>query len=57
MFFFCLVFAMPLYASVKGRPGLVRPRGMFSMWLYLACKLGYGAGKHIWKLLVTSLST
>ena len=41
----------------KGRPGLVRPRGMFGMWLYLACKLRYGAGKHIWRLLVTSLST
>ena len=27
------------------------------MWLYLACKIRYGAGKHIWKLLVTSLST
>ena len=40
-----------------GRPGLVRPRGMFRMWLYLAFKLRYGARKHIWKLLVTSLST
>ena len=41
----------------RKKEGLVRPRGMFGMWLYLACKIRYGAGKHIWKLLVTSLST
>ena len=27
---------------------------MFGIRLYLACKLRYGAGKHVWKLLVTS---
>ena len=25
------------------------------MWLYLACKLRYKAGKHIWRLLVTTM--
>ena len=38
-----------------GETGASSASGHVRLWLYLACKLRYGAGKHIWRLLVTSL--
>ena len=42
------------YNNIIGETGASSAWGIFAMWLYLACKLRYGAGKHIWKLLYTS---
>ena len=46
-----------LYNLSYGRLGLVRPRIMVGIWLHFACRLRYGAWKHIWTSLVTTLFT